>query len=166
MLKFSKPKEERLAQCTVLAQPEMEKRRSPLVQIPPQRGGDFQGMRVYRPMNPFLVVSMQRGGQAPALLNIGSMSPPDYPSAWLHPCVRDSVKFRTFKRVKARRSVVVQGGTSTAARCGQPASEPGVPLTDSDGSSSLELSTSDITSVILRSAVRWDTVGRQIASLV
>jgi len=22
----------------------------------------------------------------PALLDIGSMSPPDYPSAWLHPC--------------------------------------------------------------------------------
>jgi hypothetical protein len=34
----------------VLAQPEMEKRRFPLVKIPPLRGGDFQGMRIYRPM--------------------------------------------------------------------------------------------------------------------
>src|SRR5215831_6045959 len=25
-------------------------------------------------------------GLAPALLNIGSMNPPGYPSAWLHPC--------------------------------------------------------------------------------
>jgi hypothetical protein len=25
-------------------------------------------------------------GLAPALLNIGSMSPPGYPSAWSHPC--------------------------------------------------------------------------------
>ncbi|MGC2735079.1 MAG: hypothetical protein WA212_14380, partial [Candidatus Acidiferrales bacterium] len=24
--------------------------------------------------------------ESPALLDIGSMSPPDYPSAWLHPC--------------------------------------------------------------------------------
>ena len=39
----------------VLAQREMEKRRSPLVWIPPLRGGDFQGMGVYRPMT----VSMQ-----------------------------------------------------------------------------------------------------------
>ncbi len=34
----------------VLAQPEMERRRFPLVKIPPLRGGDFQGMRIYRPM--------------------------------------------------------------------------------------------------------------------
>jgi hypothetical protein len=34
----------------VLAQREMEKGRSPLVYIPPLRGGDFQGMGVYRPM--------------------------------------------------------------------------------------------------------------------
>ena len=32
----------------VLAQREMEKRRSPLVSIPPLRGGDFQGIGVYR----------------------------------------------------------------------------------------------------------------------
>ena len=36
--------------ATVLVQSEMEKRFFPLVQIPPLRGGDFQGMRVYRPM--------------------------------------------------------------------------------------------------------------------
>jgi hypothetical protein len=28
----------------------MEKQRFPLVKIPPLRGGDFQGMRIYRPM--------------------------------------------------------------------------------------------------------------------
>ena len=32
-------------------------------------------MRVYRRVNSFLVVGMQRGGQAPALLNIGSDEP-------------------------------------------------------------------------------------------
>src|SRR5579863_3371689 len=37
----------------------MEKRRSPLVSSPPRRGGDFQGIGVYRPMT-FLVVSVQR----------------------------------------------------------------------------------------------------------
>jgi len=38
---------------TVLVQPEMENRRSPLVSIPPLRGGDFPGMRVHRPMTFF-----------------------------------------------------------------------------------------------------------------
>jgi len=31
----------------------------------------------------------------PALLSIGSMSPPGYPSAWLHPC---SARFRFARR--------------------------------------------------------------------
>jgi len=34
----------------VLAQPEMESWRFPLVKFPPLWGGDFQGMRIYRPM--------------------------------------------------------------------------------------------------------------------
>ncbi len=34
----------------VLAQPEMEKRRFPLVKFPPPRGGDFQGMGSFVPM--------------------------------------------------------------------------------------------------------------------
>jgi hypothetical protein len=34
----------------VLVQPEMEKRRSPLVSIPPFGGGDFQGMGSFDPM--------------------------------------------------------------------------------------------------------------------
>jgi hypothetical protein len=34
----------------VLVQSEMEKRRFPLVKNPPLRGGDFQGMGIYRPM--------------------------------------------------------------------------------------------------------------------
>jgi hypothetical protein len=41
-----------------LVQPEMEKRRSPLVWIPPLRGGDFQGIGVYRPMG--VSASLQR----------------------------------------------------------------------------------------------------------
>jgi hypothetical protein len=61
----------------VLAQPEMEKRRSPLVQIPPLRDGDFQGMRLYRPMTPSLYCAA-REQRPPRLLGIGSMSPPDY----------------------------------------------------------------------------------------
>jgi hypothetical protein len=39
-----------LLRCHVLVQPELEKRRFPLVKVPPLRGGDFQGMGVYRPM--------------------------------------------------------------------------------------------------------------------
>src|SRR5262245_24489940 len=35
---------------TVLVQSEMEKNIFPLVKIPPLRGGDFQGMRIHRPM--------------------------------------------------------------------------------------------------------------------
>jgi len=35
---------------TVLAQPEMEWRRFPLVKIPSLRGGDFQGMGSFVPM--------------------------------------------------------------------------------------------------------------------
>ena len=42
-------------------------------------------MRVYRPMTSSLLLSSARQ-EPPALLDIGSMSPPDYPSAWLHPC--------------------------------------------------------------------------------
>ena len=34
----------------VLVQSEMEKNVFPLVKIPPQRGGDFQGMRIHRPI--------------------------------------------------------------------------------------------------------------------
>jgi hypothetical protein len=34
----------RVPRRRVLVQPEMEKRRSPFVNIPPLRGGDFQGI--------------------------------------------------------------------------------------------------------------------------
>jgi hypothetical protein len=37
-----------LPACLVLVRPEMERGRSPLVSIPPLRGGDFQGIKVYR----------------------------------------------------------------------------------------------------------------------
>jgi hypothetical protein len=69
----------------VLAQREMEKRRSPLVQIPPLRAGDFQGMRVYRPMT-FLVVSVQRERIGSRAAKHRLDEPAGYPSAWLHPC--------------------------------------------------------------------------------
>ena len=59
---------------TVPVQREMERGRSPLVSIPPLRGGDFQGIRVYRSDDSCPAMHSARGF-APALLNIGSMSP-------------------------------------------------------------------------------------------
>src|ERR1035441_8064720 len=38
----------KLVVCPVPVQREMERGRSPLMSIPPLRGGDFQGIRVYR----------------------------------------------------------------------------------------------------------------------
>src|SRR5438477_758967 len=60
----------------------MERDRSPLVSIPPLRGGDFQGIRVYR--SDVFWEERERRTSAPS--HIVSMSPPSYPSAWLHPC--------------------------------------------------------------------------------
>jgi hypothetical protein len=37
-----------------------------------------------------------REKEPPALLSIGSMSPPGYPSAWLHPCIS---RFRFTRRI-------------------------------------------------------------------
>ena len=45
-------------------------------------GGDFQGIGVFRSD----VFRGERERKAPALAIIVSMSPPGYPSAWLHPC--------------------------------------------------------------------------------
>jgi hypothetical protein len=42
-------------------------------------------MGIYRPMTVFAQCTA-REDKTPALLSIGSMSPPGYPSAWLHPC--------------------------------------------------------------------------------
>ena len=53
----------------------------PLVSVPPLRGGDFQGIGSTDPM----CFGEERERQASAP-NIVSMSPPSYPSAWLHPC--------------------------------------------------------------------------------
>jgi hypothetical protein len=50
----------------------------------PCGAGIFQGMRVYHPMA-FSSQCTSARGLAPALLNIGSMSPPGYPSALLPP---------------------------------------------------------------------------------
>ena len=52
--------------------------------------GDFQGMEVYRPMS-FGVSAQRERICSRAARDIGSMSPPGYPSAWLHPC---SARFR------------------------------------------------------------------------
>ena len=48
--RFSADFKREMEKLYVLAQPEMERRRFPLVKIPPLGGGDFQGMRIYRPM--------------------------------------------------------------------------------------------------------------------
>jgi hypothetical protein len=71
-----------LTHHSVLVQREMERVRSPLASIPPLRGGDFRGIRVYRSD----VFGEERERRTSALRNIVSMSPPSYPSAWLHPC--------------------------------------------------------------------------------
>ena len=60
----------------------------PLVSVPPLRGGDFQGIGVYRSD----MLWEERGRRTPAPQHIVSMSPPGYPSAWLHPC-RASFRF-------------------------------------------------------------------------
>jgi hypothetical protein len=52
------------------------------VSIPPFSGGDFQGIGSFDPM----MGAKQRKNVVPALPIIVSMSPPRYPSAWLHPC--------------------------------------------------------------------------------
>jgi hypothetical protein len=74
----------RSAARPVLAQPEMQKRRSPLVSIPPFGRGFSRHGGLSSDDFSWLSVCSARG-LAPALLNIGSMSPPGYPSAWLRP---------------------------------------------------------------------------------
>src|SRR6266550_7503097 len=70
---------------SVLVQPEMEKRRSPLVSIPPF-GRGFSRHAGLSSDDSFWSSVCSAREEHPALLDIGSMSPPDYPSAWLHPC--------------------------------------------------------------------------------
>jgi hypothetical protein len=72
------------ALSSVLAQREMEKRRSPLVSIPPFGRGfsRHEGLS----SDDFFRSACNAGEEPPALLSLGSMSLPDYPSAWLHPC--------------------------------------------------------------------------------
>src|SRR6202795_3095482 len=69
----------------VLVQPEMEKRRSPLVSIPPF-GRGFSRHGVFRSDGGW---AAQERALAPPF--IVSMSPPGYPSAWLRP---RSARFR------------------------------------------------------------------------
>jgi len=65
----------------VLVQPEVEKRRSPLVGIPPfGRGFSRHGGLSIR-----MGVFGRRKNESSRPRFIGSMSPPGYPSAWLHP---------------------------------------------------------------------------------
>jgi len=63
----------------------MKERRSPLVKIPPLRGGDVSRHGGLPSDGCFLSVHSARGS-APALLSIGPTSPPGNPLAWLHPC--------------------------------------------------------------------------------
>jgi hypothetical protein len=71
--------------CSVLVQPEMEKRRSPLVSIPPF-GRGFSRHGVYRSDGGW--AAQERVLTPPFIV---SMSPPGYPSAWLRP---RSARFR------------------------------------------------------------------------
>ena len=82
----------------VLAQREMEKRRSPLVSIPPFGRGFSRHWG--------LSIRWRLGGARTSLRApfIVSMSPPGYPSAWLHPC-------------RARLRFTRQVHCSSAARC-------------------------------------------------
>jgi hypothetical protein len=79
----------------VLAQPEMEKQRAPLMWIPPLRDGDFSRRTGLSP-DDFLPSVCSAREEPPALLDIGSMSPPGYPSAWLRP---RSARFRFARQV-------------------------------------------------------------------
>jgi len=65
-----------------MVQPELEKTRSPLVSIPPFRAEIFKALG----LSIRWWVRKQRKRLVPALPIIVSMSPPSYPSAWLHPC--------------------------------------------------------------------------------
>ena len=69
----------------VLVQPEMEKRRSPLVSIPPFERG-FSRHGVFRSDGGW--AAQERALTPPFIV---SMSPPGYPSAWLRP---RSARFR------------------------------------------------------------------------
>ena len=70
---------------SVLVQPEMEKRRSPLVSIPPF-GRGFSRHGVFRSDGGW--AAQERALTPPFIV---SMSPPGYPSAWLRP---RSARFR------------------------------------------------------------------------
>src|SRR5229473_3595267 len=74
-----------LSKDGVLVQPEMEKRRSPLVSIPPF-GRGFSRHGVFRSDGGW--AAQERALTPPFIL---SMSPPGYPSAWLRP---RSARFR------------------------------------------------------------------------
>jgi len=80
----------------VLAQPEMEKRRSPLVSIPPFRAGIFKAWG--------LSIRWGFGRRKNGVLTppfIVSMSPPGYPSAWLRP---RSARFRFARQIIVARN--------------------------------------------------------------
>jgi hypothetical protein len=68
------------SQAAVLAQREMERRRSPLVSTPPF-GRGFSRHGVFRPDGGW--TAQERVLTPPFIV---SMSPPGYPSAWLRPC--------------------------------------------------------------------------------
>ena len=74
----------------VLVQPELEKRRSPLVSIPPF-GRGFSRHRVFRSDGGW--AAQERVLTSPFIV---SMSPPGYPSAWLRP---RSARFRFARQV-------------------------------------------------------------------
>ena len=64
-----------------MAQPELERRRSVSEYSAPS-GGDFQGIGSFDPMMGW-EAAQRSSFRLPIIV---SMSPPGYPSAWVHPC--------------------------------------------------------------------------------
>lgn len=90
---------------TVLVQPEMEKRRSPLVYVPPCGAGDFQGIWAYRPMT-FLVVSVQRERIGSRAANHRLDEPARLFLSMSHPCKPACVSLGKFILAPPRHAVL------------------------------------------------------------
>jgi hypothetical protein len=87
----------------VLVQPEMEKRRSPLVSIPPF-GRGFSRHGVFRSDGGW--AAQERALTPPFIV---SMSPPGYPSAWLRP---RSARFRFARQNRCNSATSCRFSTS------------------------------------------------------
>src|SRR6266566_8422 len=93
----------------VLVQPELEKEHSPLMSVFRPFGRGFQGMGVFRSDD----VWGERELKVPRSI-IVSMSPPGYPSAWLHPC---RARFRLAWQSHCSASPLIWVAVCCAAAC-------------------------------------------------